>query len=622
MRLLVTGGAGFIGSNFIRYILKTYPNYEVINLDLLTYAGNLENLSDIENDSRYIFVHGDICDQKKVDSVVQDVDIVVNFAAESHVDRSIRSDDVFLKTNVLGTKTLLESCRKYGNKRFHHISTDEVYGSLELYDEPFNENSVYSPRSPYSATKAASDHLVRAYFHTYQLPITISNCSNNYGTYQFPEKLHGLAITNLLEGKKVPVYGDGQQRRDWLYVDDHCRAIDLILHKGKLGHTYCVGTGEDQVNLDVVKEILTILDLPDDKIEFVKDRAGHDRRYSIDYSKIKTELGWTPQVSFAEGMKRTVAWYKNNEKWWRRIKDGSYRQYYEDQYLKRELTEKNMKVLIIGKGWLGQRCAELWPNTTIVDRKISLVSDVLDLLEIYKPDVVLNAAGVTGRPNVDWCETNQMETIKGNTILPLIIAEACQKKDIYLLHIGSGCVFYGESPDPIGWREDDVANPSATYSRTKYAADLVLTTLPNIGIARIRMPVDDEPSPRNLISKITTYSKIIDVENSMTIIPDMIDVFYKLLQKKATGIFHVTNPGTIKHREIIDLYHELVDPNHTCEWISNEALVEQGLATKIRSNNFLQSERLMEIGISMRPIKEAMRDIMVGYAEKFKNKEK
>lgn len=325
MKLLVTGGAGFIGSNFIRFILKKYPEDSVVNLDALTYAGNIENLKAWENDPRYSFVRGDICDEKLVNKLVADVDVVVHFAAESHVDRSIIDASAFIRTNVLGTQTLLDAARQNGNKRFHHVSTDEVFGSLAPSDAPFNEATPYDPRSPYSASKAGSDHLVRAAWHTHGLPITISNCSNNYGFYHFPEKLIPLAITNLLNDKKVPVYGDGMQVRDWLFVEDHCRAIDLILREGKIGETYCVGGASERANIDVVKALLKILKKDESNIKYVTDRLGHDRRYAIDFSKIKSELGWQPAVSFEEGLQQTVDWFIVNRIWWERILSGDYR---------------------------------------------------------------------------------------------------------------------------------------------------------------------------------------------------------------------------------------------------------------------------------------------------------
>lgn len=334
MKLLVTGGAGFIGANFILYWLKQHTEDDVVNFDLLTYAGNLENLKEVEKNPHYKFVKGDICDVKMVTEAMQGVDIVVHFAAESHVDRSISDPSVFIKTNVLGTQVLLEAAVNQNVKRFHHVSTDEVFGALELNSSSkFDESNTYDPRSPYSASKAGSDHLVRAYHHTFGLPVTITNCSNNYGPFQHPEKLIPLAITNIIEGKKVPVYGDGLYVRDWLYVEDHCRAIDMVLEKGKIGETYCVGgMANDISNIGIVKKILALMDKNESSIEFVKDRPGHDRRYSVDWTKIKTELGWTPLHDFDTYLTQTVQWYKSHQDWWQNIKSGEYRDYYQKQY--------------------------------------------------------------------------------------------------------------------------------------------------------------------------------------------------------------------------------------------------------------------------------------------------
>ncbi len=334
MKLLVTGGAGFIGSNFILYWLKNHPNDHIVNFDALTYAGNLENLASVESRDNYTFIQGDICDPEIVDNVMEDIDTVVHFAAESHVDRSIMEPGNFVMTNVMGTQVLLEAALKCGINRFHHISTDEVFGSLNLEDtRKFNERTNYNPSSPYAASKASSDHLVRAFYHTYQLPITITNCSNNFGPYQFPEKLIPLAITNLLEDKKIPVYGDGLYVRDWLYVDDHCRAIDLVLNKGKIGETYMVGGMTDlRPNIEIAKKIVKLLGRDESSIEFVKDRLGHDRKYDVNWSKIKNELGWEPQHSFDEWLEKTVRWYQDNTEWWKRIKSGEYADYYQKQY--------------------------------------------------------------------------------------------------------------------------------------------------------------------------------------------------------------------------------------------------------------------------------------------------
>ncbi|HLD24535.1 MAG TPA: dTDP-glucose 4,6-dehydratase [Patescibacteria group bacterium] len=334
MKLLITGGAGFIGSNFIIYWLKNHPEDEIVNFDKLTYAGNLENLKEVETNPRHMFVQGDICDPKAIEKVLGGVETIVHFAAESHVDRSILEAAPFVMTNVVGTHVLLDAAQKIGVKRFHHVSTDEVFGSLELDDpKKFNEGTTYNPRSPYSASKAGSDHLVRAYYHTFGLPITITNCSNNYGPFQFPEKLIPLAITNLIEGKKVPVYGDGLYVRDWLYVEDHCRAIDLVLSRGKIGETYCVGgLTDDLSNLSIIKKILALMHKDDSHIEFVKDRPGHDRRYAIDWMKIQNELGWKPRHDFDTWLTHTVHWYRDHADWWKRVKSGEYQRYYEKQY--------------------------------------------------------------------------------------------------------------------------------------------------------------------------------------------------------------------------------------------------------------------------------------------------
>ncbi len=334
MKLFVTGGAGFIGSNFILYWLREHPDDTVVNFDALTYAGNLENLKSIEQSNRYQFIKGDICIAPEVTAAMTGCDTVVHFAAESHVDRSILDASPFVKTNVLGTQVLLEAAVQLSVKRFHHVSTDEVFGSLDLgSSNKFDELTKYDPHSPYSASKAGSDHIVRAYHDTYGLPVTITNCSNNYGPLQFPEKFIPLTITNILEGKTIPVYGDGLNVRDWLYVEDHCRAIDAVLNRGKIGETYCVGgVTEDISNLDVVKKILKIMGRDESLIEFVKDRLGHDRRYAIDWTKINKELGWKPQYGFDAWLEKTVVWYQEHTEWWKNIKTGAYQSYYEKQY--------------------------------------------------------------------------------------------------------------------------------------------------------------------------------------------------------------------------------------------------------------------------------------------------
>lgn len=318
--LLVTGGAGFIGSNFIRYMVRKDNGYKIINLDKLTYAGNMENLKDIEDIKNYRFIKGDICDRDLVEDIFSGnkIDAVVNFAAESHVDRSITDPGVFIQTDVYGVFVLLEAATKYKSKVFLQISTDEVYGSIEKGS--FSEDDTLAPNSPYSASKTGAEMIVRSFFKTYQTPILVTRTSNNFGPYQYPEKIIPLFVTNLIDGKKVPLYGDGMNVRDWIYVSDNCIALDMVLHKGKIGEVYNIGAGNEKPNVWITKKILEILEKPETMIEPVADRLGHDRRYSVDCSKIEKELGWKPEVDFEEALHRTVRWYVNNEKWWRPLK--------------------------------------------------------------------------------------------------------------------------------------------------------------------------------------------------------------------------------------------------------------------------------------------------------------
>ncbi len=334
MKIVVTGGAGFIGGNFVRYMTEKYPDYDIVVLDKLTYAGNLDTLAGVMD--KITFVKADIADRAAVYKLFEEEkpDIVVNFAAESHVDRSIENPEIFLQTNILGTQVLMDACRKYGIKRYHQVSTDEVYGDLPL-DRPdlfFTEDTPIHTSSPYSASKASADLLVQAYHRTYGLPVTISRCSNNYGPYHFPEKLIPLMIINALDNKPLPVYGEGLNVRDWLYVEDHCKAIDLIIHKGTVGEVYNIGGHNEKANIDIVKIILKLLDKPESLITYVADRKGHDMRYAIDPEKIHTQLGWLPETKFDDGIVKTVKWYLENKSWWEKIVSGEYREYYKNMY--------------------------------------------------------------------------------------------------------------------------------------------------------------------------------------------------------------------------------------------------------------------------------------------------
>lgn len=336
MKVLVTGGAGFIGANFVYYMLDKYPAYDILCVDALTYAGNMETLDTALQNPQFKFVKADIADREAINNLfaVEQPDIVVNFAAESHVDRSIENPEVFLRTNIMGTQVLMDACRQYGIQRYHQVSTDEVYGDLPL-DRPdlfFTEQTPIHTSSPYSASKAAADLLVQAYHRTFKLPVTISRCSNNYGPYHFPEKLIPLMIANALNDKQLPVYGKGENVRDWLYVEDHCSAIDLIIHQGRVGEVYNIGGHNERTNLEVVKTVIRELGKSEDLITYVTDRAGHDLRYAIDPTKISNELGWLPQTKFDKGINKTIKWYLDNRKWWENIINGEYKNYYDRMY--------------------------------------------------------------------------------------------------------------------------------------------------------------------------------------------------------------------------------------------------------------------------------------------------
>ena len=332
MRLLVCGGAGFMGSHFIKYILAKYPEYQVVNFDVLTYAGNLNNLKEVAENPRYTFVKGDITDAIAVQKVVEEhaIEVIVNYAAETHVDRSIMDPEAFLRTGIFGTRNLLEVTKNKNLQKMIQISTDEVFGSIEQGE--FTEESPFAPNSPYAASKAGADLLCRSYFVTYQTPVVVTHSCNYYGSHQYPEKVIPLFITNLLEDKKVPLYGDGLNVREWIHTSDHCRAVDAVLHKAEPGSVYNIGTGQEYTNIDLTKLVLQKMNLDQEMIEPVKDRAGHDRRYAIDHSKITRELGWEPQVQFEDGIVETIKWYRDNEWWWKDLKSGAYREYYQAQY--------------------------------------------------------------------------------------------------------------------------------------------------------------------------------------------------------------------------------------------------------------------------------------------------
>jgi len=521
MKLLITGGAGFIGSNFIKLILEKYPNYEIINFDKLTYCGNLDNLKDISDNSNYTFIKGDICDQETVTKAINGCDVVIHFAAESHVDNSIKDPYIFTKTNVFGTHVLLECARKSEIKKFIHISTDEVYGSIN--QGSFHEDSPLKPNSPYSASKAGAEVLARSYYETYKVPIIITRSSNNFGPNQYPEKIIPLFITNLFDGKKVPVYGNGLNVRDWIYVIDNCEAIDFVMHHGEIGEVYNIGGGNEKTNLEITNSLIKETGRDESFIEFVKDRLGHDQRYSLNSEKIN-KLGWKPRFSFDQALKETVKWYQKNR-----------------------LIEKNKKIIVIGaNGMLGSDLISIIPAISFPKTLFDITDDgSYNQLNQLNPDIIINCAAYTA---VDNAENDKDKCSKVNTEGVRKLVEYCKNKNIILVQISTDYVFDGEKN---GYDEDDKKNPLNFYGKTKAdAEDIITSNLTNYYIIRTSWLFGKNGS--NFIKKIFKLSNereelkiVYDQIGSPTYTKDLANAIYKLIKlEKNFGIYHITNSGT------------------------------------------------------------------------------
>ena len=604
MKFLITGGNGFIGSNFLNFLL-TSPEIsneiDVINLDKRTYAGrgrNLEYLG-LNDDPRYEFIEGDICDRDLVTSVFEREapDFVFNFAAESHVDRSIEGSEPFVMTNILGTTTLLDVARKFPVVKFIQISTDEVYGSLNLESLPSKEDDKIRTSSPYSATKASAEMLCFAAMKTFGQPIIITRSSNNFGPLQFPEKLIPLFITNLLENKKVPLYGEGKNIRDWIYVQDNCEAIDFLIHNGKLCEAYNIGGGNELTNLDLTRQILDKTGKDEYSIEKVQDRPGHDLRYSLNCSKIRS-LGWNPRFSFYEALDNTVEWYKRHPEWWKPLKERSKIKY---------------KYLIIGKGFIGKRLGEyLGENAIILENKIKTVKEVVNTIKFYGSEIVINCAGNTGNPNIDSCENDPEKTFFENIFVPLIIVEACKKTKKKMVHFGTGGIYDGNN----FFKEDDEPNfVNSLYVRTKYNAEKILNNYKNVLQIRINLPIDEIPHDRNLIDKILKFSKnggkILVEENSITPVPFLIETTKKLIDLNKTGIFNVVAKNSMTHDLILDIYQEISGEQLNYEKINAKEL--DTITDSRKSNCTLSTDKLASCGIEVPDVKESIRDCVRKY---------
>ncbi len=647
MKVLVTGGAGFIGSNFVRYWLKNHPHDTVVNFDVLTYAGNLENLADMVNlpeyKDRYQFIQGDITDPVAVREAMRGVDLVAHFAANSHVDRSIVEPGNFVNTNVMGTQVLLEEAKNAGVWRFHHVSTDEVYGTLSVEGtELFTEETRYQPNNPYSASKAGSDCIVRAYHQTYDFPATITNTSNNFGAYQFPEKFIPLCITRLIDGKNIRLHGKGDHIRDWLYVEDHCRAIEAVLRRGKLGEVYLVAGRAQLSTLEVAQRICKIMGVGEDRIEFVPDRPSNDKAYKLDWSKINRELGWEPLFSFEQWLEQTVAWYKENEAWWRPLVKQSFAWgstgHTEEQkgstepatvqpsmqstFLEKSKPKK--RVLIFGNGQLSMHYQNYFHTegsevivASLPEVDVTNLDQVRTAVANAEPTVVINATGIT---NVDWAETNQEETTAVNVTGAENIAKACLEGGVYLVHVSTGYIHNSRSASDER-KEQDQPNPINFYAYSKAKADEVLTQMVNQGlkllIIRPNLLLSAVPHPRNVLAKMVNYNKFHDISNSMTVVEDLVKVTGELVDLQKTGVYNVTNPGLSSPFKIATLLKEIINPDMQFEKLSK--LDVEKMYTVKRPDTILSTEKLNRDGIQMPEINQRLRGIITLLRDNLRN---
>ena len=632
MKILVTGGLGFIGGHFIRYWLNRHPKDEIINLDKVTYAANIDSLKDLESSPRYRLVIGDVCNPSLVDNIMSGVDVVVHFAAETHVDRSITIPEEFVKTNVMGTFNLLRSAQKYGVFRFHHISTDEVFGALPLDSkDKFNEDTVYDPRSPYSASKAASDHFVKSYAYTFKLPITITNCSNNYGSHQSPEKFIPRMITNIIDGKKVPIYGDGLYVRDWLHVLDHCSAIEAVILRGKPGDTYTVGGLTDDIpNIEVAKTILRLMGKDESFFERVPDRAGHDRRYAVSWDKINRELGWSPQYTFEEGIKETINWYQQNESWWRPLKAEA-ETFYASRNAKKadaadDSTIKNDRILIIGNGQIGNFYKNYFQQKGIVCQiatnvDITKVDTIEAAVTLFQPTVVINTAAIT---NLEYASLNREEAVNVNVLGADNIAQVCQKNNIYFVHYSSGCIF--ESTSEFDAKvETDTPAPAAFYSWTKVWSEELVKFKKDSNfkflILRPRQPVSAEVSAKNMLLKLLTFTQFIDTPNAGTVIEDLMDWSYTLINQRYTGTVNAANEGWSTPYRIAQLLKKHILPELPIEKITKGKLDE--LTPNKRVDTILNIDKLKSIpGITVSKYEQRLEDIIIQLGKNLKENDK
>ncbi|XP_051134920.1 trifunctional UDP-glucose 4,6-dehydratase/UDP-4-keto-6-deoxy-D-glucose 3,5-epimerase/UDP-4-keto-L-rhamnose-reductase RHM3-like [Andrographis paniculata] len=653
--ILLTGGAGFIASHVANRLIRNYPEYKIVVLDKLDYCSNLKNLLPSNSSPNFKFVKGDIASADLVNYllITENIDTIMHFAAQTHVDNSFGNSFEFTKNNIYGTHVLLEACKVTGQiRRFIHVSTDEVYGETDEDAVVGNhEASQLLPTNPYSATKAGAEMLVMAYARSYGLPVITTRGNNVYGPNQFPEKLIPKFILLAMRGKKLPIHGDGCNVRSYLYCEDVAEAFEVILHKGELCHVYNIGTKKERRVTDVATDICKLFNMdPKENIQYVENRPFNDQRYFLDDQKLKN-LGWAERTTWEEGLKKTMEWYTNNPDWWgdvsgallphprmlmmpggiERHSDGSEKctssgnpEFTTNSNQNKMLVpppkspssqKSSIKFLIYGKtGWIGGLLGKLCEKQGIpyeygkgrLEFRTQLSADILAV----KPTHVFNAAGLTGRPNVDWCESHKMETIRTNVVGTLTLADVCKEHGLLLMNYATGCIFEYDASHTqgsgIGFKEEDKPNfIGSFYSKTKAMVEELLKEFDNVCTLRIRMPISsDLNNPRNFITKISRYNKVVNIPNSMTVLDELLPISVEMAKRNLRGIWNFTNPGVVSHNEILEMYKKYMDPGF--KW-TNFSLEEQAkVIVAPRSNNELNATKLKKEFPELLSIKESL----------------
>lgn len=652
--ILITGAAGFIASHVANRLIRNYPDYKIVVLDKLDYCSNLKNLLPSRSSPNFKFVKGDIGSADLVNFllITESIDTIMHFAAQTHVDNSFGNSFEFTKNNIYGTHVLLEACKVTGQiRRFIHVSTDEVYGETDEDAVVGNhEASQLLPTNPYSATKAGAEMLVMAYGRSYGLPVITTRGNNVYGPNQFPEKLIPKLILLAMKGKPLPIHGDGSNVRSYLYCEDVAEAFEVVLHKGEIGHVYNIGTKKERRVIDVVKDVCQLFSLdPEAVIKFVENRPFNDQRYFLDDQKLKN-LGWSERTSWEEGLKKTMDWYLKNPDWWgdvsgallphprmlmmpgiERFCDGSEDSNgvssNADSLVQNKMVdpvqkttnpptaEPSLKFLIYGRtGWIGGLLGKICEKQGIayeygsgrLEERSTLVADI----QKVKPTHVFNAAGVTGRPNVDWCEDHRTETIKTNVTGTLTLADVCRQNGLLMMNFATGCIFEYDAEHPegsgIGFKEEDIPNFAGSfYSKTKAMVEELLKEYDNVCTLRVRMPISSDLSnPRNFITKISRYNKVVNIPNSMTVLDELLPIAVEMAKRNLRGIYNFTNPGVVSHNEILEMYKEYI--NQDFKW-SNFTLEEQAkVIVAARSNNEMDASKLKNEFPELLSIKDSL----------------